>query len=61
MYDIIYLRKLAERYRKLARSFQHAAIRDRLNELAEELEQRIRELQGPPAPSRSLRRYSTIN
>ena len=61
MYDIAYLRKLAERYRKLARGFHHAAIRDRLNELADELEQRIRELQGSGVPAPTVRRYSTIN
>jgi hypothetical protein len=61
MYDITYLRKLAERYRKLARSFQHAAIRDRLEELADEVEARVRELQRPLGPAPTIRRYSTIN
>jgi hypothetical protein len=45
MSDVAYLRKLAERYRRLARSFEHAAVRDCLEELAEELEQKVRELQ----------------
>jgi hypothetical protein len=35
MYDIAYLRKLAERYRKLARKFNHANIRERLEVLAD--------------------------
>ncbi len=60
MYDVAYLRKLAERYRRLGRSFKHAAIRDRLEELAEELEQKIRELQQPIAAS-IIRRYNPIN
>ena len=37
MYDIAYLRKLAERYRKLARKFNHANIRERLEALADDL------------------------
>jgi len=45
MSDAAYLRKLAERYRKLARSFKHAAIRERLETLADDLEQKVRELQ----------------
>ncbi len=45
MHDPDYLRKLAARYRKLARTFQHATIRERLQSLADDLEDRVRELQ----------------
>jgi hypothetical protein len=38
MYDIGYLRKLTERYRKLARKCNHANIRERLEVLADDLE-----------------------
>jgi hypothetical protein len=47
MYDIAYLRKLAERYRKLARKFNHANIRERLEVLADDLEEKVRDLQRP--------------
>ncbi len=61
MYDVAYLRRLAERYRKLARSFKHAAVRDPLEALAEELEQKIRELQRPLPGMPIIRRYNPIN
>src|SRR5712691_5047763 len=61
MSDIAYLRKLAERYRKLARSFKHTAIRDRLETLADDLEQRIRELQQPLPGMPITRRYNPIH
>jgi hypothetical protein len=53
MYDIGYLRKLAERYRKLARKCGHANIRERLEVLA--LEEKVRELQRPAQHSAPLR------
>ena len=46
-YDLADLRKLAERYRKLARKFEHVAIRDRLHALADDLEEQMRELRTP--------------
>jgi hypothetical protein len=58
MYDTAYLRKLAERYRKLARSFKHATIQQRLHALADELEENIRELQRP---AHIARRYDRLN
>ena len=61
MSDVAYLRTLAERYRKLARSFKHAVIRDRLESLAEELEQRIRELQRPLSGKPIVRPYNLAN
>ena len=61
MYDIGYLRKLAERYRRLARKFNHANIRERLEVLADDLEERVRELQRPAQPSAEFRRYDLIN
>jgi len=47
MYDIAYLRKLAERYRKLAHKFNHTNIRERLEVLADDLEEKVRDLQHP--------------
>jgi hypothetical protein len=47
MHDITYLRGLAVRYRKLARRLRHATIRERLECLADDLEERVRELQRP--------------
>ena len=62
MYDIPYLRKLAERYRKLARSFEHDMIRERLHALAEDLEAQIRHLRQPYRPVPVVRqRYDRIN
>jgi hypothetical protein len=61
MSDVAYLRKLAERYRKLARSFKHAVIRDRLDMLADELEQRVHELQPPIPGMPIIRRYNPTN
>ena len=61
MSDVAYLRKLAERYRKLARSFKHATIRDRLETLADDLEQKVRELQRPLPGMPIIRRYNPIN
>jgi hypothetical protein len=61
MYDVAYLSKLAERYRKLARSFKHATIRDRLETLADDLEQRIRELQRPLPGMPITRRYNPVH
>jgi hypothetical protein len=34
MYDIAYLQELADRYRRFARSFKHAAIKERLEAVA---------------------------
>jgi hypothetical protein len=45
MHDPDYLRKLAGRYRKFARTFRHVTIRERLQALADDLEDRVRELQ----------------
>jgi hypothetical protein len=47
MHDIAYLRTLAGRYRKLARGFRHTTIRERLECLADDLEEKVRELQRP--------------
>ena len=47
MHDPDYLRALAARYRKLARTFEHAMIRERLQSLADDLEDRFDELQQP--------------
>src|SRR5262249_58395793 len=47
MHDVVYLRGLAERYRRLARRFRHKTIRERLECLAEDLEERGRGLQRP--------------
>jgi hypothetical protein len=55
MYDVAYLRKLAARYRKLARNLKHATISGRLEAVAEDLERKIREIQtvaGLPVPQR---------
>jgi hypothetical protein len=48
MQDVAYLRQLAERYRKLARKIVNGTIRDRLESAAEELEDKIRDLQRVP-------------
>jgi hypothetical protein len=61
MYDVGYLRQLAERYRRLAQSFNNAAIRERLEAVAEELEQKIRELQQPIPAVPLIRRYNPMN
>jgi hypothetical protein len=61
MSDITYLQQLAERYRKLARGFKHAVIRDRLDSLAEELEQRVRELQRPLPGMPIIRGYKPVH
>ena len=45
MHDVVYLRGLADRYRKLARRFRHTTIRERLECLAEDL--KVRDLQRP--------------
>ena len=55
MYDIAYLRKLSERYRKLARTFQHTQIRERLEALADELEWKVRDLQRSSWLNQELR------
>jgi hypothetical protein len=47
MHDVTYLRELAERYRKLARRLKHTTIRERLEMLADDLEERVRDLQRP--------------
>ncbi len=44
MYDTAYFREQAERYDKLAREFRNQAIAERLEEVADELERRAREL-----------------
>ena len=54
MSDIAYLRKLA-------RSFKHAAIRDRLETLADDLEQKVRELQQPLPGMPIIRRYNPVH
>jgi hypothetical protein len=61
MYDIAYLRKLAERYRKLARKFHHANIRERLEVLADDLEEKVRDLQRPVTNPAGFRRYDPLN
>jgi len=66
MYDIPYLRKLAERYRKLARGFEHDMIRERLHALAEDLEAQIRQLRQtyravPRAVPVVRQRYDRVN
>ena len=61
MYDIAYLRKLAERYRKLARKFNHANIRERLEALADDLEEKVRELQRPIPNTPGFRKYDAMN
>lgn len=55
MHDVVYLRQLAERYRKLARKMAHATIRERLEAVADELEEKIRELQRPAPRLRASR------
>ena len=45
MHDPDYLQTLAARHRKFARTFQHVAIRERLQSFADDLEDRVRELQ----------------
>ena len=58
MYDVAYLRKLAERYRKLARKFNHANIRERLEVLADDLEEKVRDLQRPTQHPAEFRRIN---
>ena len=60
MSDIAYLRKLAERYRKLARSFKHAAIRDRLETLADDLEQKVRAATAVYLPALRPSSFATV-
>ena len=57
MYDIAYLRKLAERYRKLARKFNHATIRERLEVLAMISRKGARS----PAPTQHPAEFRRIN
>jgi hypothetical protein len=45
MYDADYLQTLAARHRKFALTFRHVTIRERLQSLADDLEDRVRELQ----------------
>jgi hypothetical protein len=45
MYDADYLQTLAARHRKFARTFRHVTIRERLQSLADDLEDRVREHQ----------------
>ena len=47
MYDADYLLTLAARHRKFAQTFQHVTIRERLQSLADDLEDRVCELQQP--------------
>jgi hypothetical protein len=61
MYDIAYLRKLAEQYRKLARKFHHANIRERLEVLADDLEEQVHDLQRSLPNAAGFRRYEKIN
>jgi hypothetical protein len=61
MYDIAYLRKLAERYRKLARKFNHANIRERLEALADDLEEKVRDLQRPIPNRAGFSRSDALN
>jgi hypothetical protein len=61
MYDIAYLRKLAERYRKLARKFHHANIRERLEVLADDLEEQVHDLQRSMPNATGFHRYEKIN
>jgi len=61
MHDVVYLRGLAERYRKLARRFRHKTIRERLECLAEDLEERVRDLQRPSQGMPIVRASSQLN
>jgi hypothetical protein len=61
MHDVAYLRGLAERYRKLARRFRHKTIRERLECLAEDLEERVRALQGPSEGVPIVRASNQLN
>jgi hypothetical protein len=61
MHDVVYLRGLAERYRKLARRFRHVSVRERLEVLAEDLEERIRELQRPLPGQPIIRAHRQVN
>jgi hypothetical protein len=61
MYDIAYLRKLAERYRRLARKFSHANTRERLEVLADDLEEKVRDLQRPIPHTAGFRKYDPRN
>jgi len=62
MYDISFLRKLAERYRRVARTFEHGMIRERLHALAEDLEAQVRQLRRSYRPVPAVRRrYDRVN
>jgi hypothetical protein len=61
MHDPVYLRELAQRYRKLSRRFRDRVICERLESLAEDLEERIRELQREPPGMPILRAYRLVN
>jgi hypothetical protein len=61
MHDVVYLRGLAERYRKLARRLRHKTIRERLECLAEDLEERVRDLQRPSQGMPIVRASNQLN
>jgi hypothetical protein len=61
MHDVVYLRGLADRYRKLARRFRHKTIRERLECLAEDLVARVRDLQRPIEGMPIVRVHNQMN
>ena len=61
MHDVAYLRGLAERYRKLARRLRHKTIRERLECLADDLEERVRDLQRPSEGMPIVRAFNQLN
>jgi hypothetical protein len=61
MQDEFYLRALAERYRKLARRLRDKTIRARLECLAEELENRVRDLRRPLPGMPLVRPHNQMN
>jgi len=61
MHDPAYLRELAQRYRKLARRFRNRVICERLESLADDLEERMRELQRDPPGMPILRAHNLVN
>ena len=61
MHDVVYLRGLADRYRRLARRFSHQTIRERLECLAEDLEAKVRDLQRPTEGMPIVRVHNQMN
>jgi len=61
MHDVTYLRGLADRYRKLARRLRHQTIRERLECLADDLEEKVRDLQRPLPGMPIVRSHQQIN